>query len=88
MMKKLLLAAALLVVAGTILVASSGQARSCDCCNPVGGKPVNTMCPISGKSVSAVTTVWQGKKIAFCCTKCIEQWDNLGDDEKAEKLDR
>jgi YHS domain-containing protein len=36
------------------------------------GKPVNTKCPVSGDPIDpAITTVYQGKTIAFCCKDCI-----------------
>jgi YHS domain-containing protein len=39
----------------------------------VAAKAVNTKCPISGDPVdSKVTTVYDGKTYAFCCSDCIK----------------
>lgn len=35
----------------------------------------NTLCPISGKSVSPkATAVYQGKRYAFCCQHCVAKF--------------
>jgi YHS domain-containing protein len=35
------------------------------------GKPVNTVCPVSGKPVNPEKTiVYEGKVVAFCCDDC------------------
>lgn len=31
-------------------------------------------------------TEFDGKTIGFCCPGCIEQWNALSDEQKAEKL--
>lgn len=39
------------------------------------GKPINTVCPISGKPVDATkTAVYKGTTIAFCCDKCLAEY--------------
>jgi hypothetical protein len=29
---------------------------------------------------------FNGKKVAFCCPPCLEEWDELTDAEKTERL--
>lgn len=40
-------------------------------------KPCNTTCPImEGKAVKPrITSIYQGRTVAFCCTKCKKLWD-------------
>ena len=53
---------------------------------------INTHCPIMGNPVDKAETDpammkdWNGKKVAFCCPPCLEEWDELSDAEKAEKI--
>lgn len=53
---------------------------------------INTHCPIMGSPVDkaesdpAMLKDWNGKKVAFCCPPCLEEWDELSDAEKAEKI--
>ncbi len=53
---------------------------------------VNTTCPIMGSPVvakdlePALIKDWNGKKVGFCCPPCLEEWDELTDAQKAEKL--
>lgn len=53
---------------------------------------VNTKCPIMGNEISAKDLTaenvreWNGKKVGFCCPPCLEEWDELSDADKAEKL--
>lgn len=48
---------------------------------------VNKTCPISGRSVSAGTTVSYGEKtVGFCCGGCISKWNALTDADKTSKL--
>ena len=52
---------------------------------------INETCPImeGDEEVDPEVTVdYQGKKVAFCCKKCVPKWNALSDAEKAEKLDR
>jgi YHS domain-containing protein len=38
--------------------------------------PVNTVCPVGARPIrSDVTSMYQGKEIAFCCTKCKAKFD-------------
>ncbi len=52
----------------------------------------NTVCPIMGNeidltAVSAETLVeWNGKKVAFCCPPCNDEWVKLTDAERADRL--
>lgn len=53
---------------------------------------INTHCPIMGSPVDksetdpALLKDWNGKKVAFCCPPCLEEWDELTDAEKAQKV--
>ncbi len=39
-------------------------------------KPVNTVCPVSGKDAKAsVTSKHKGKDVAFCCNNCKGKFD-------------
>lgn len=47
----------------------------------------NTACPMMGEAIDPdLAIVWNGKKIGFCCDKCIPEWGNLSDEQKADKL--
>ena len=47
----------------------------------------NTACPIMGGPVDETVTVdWNGQTVGFCCADCIPAWNELSDEEKAEKL--
>jgi len=38
--------------------------------------PVNTQCPVGARPIrSDITSVYQGKEIAFCCNKCKSKFD-------------
>jgi YHS domain-containing protein len=42
----------------------------------VSAAPVNTVCPVGSRPIrSDVTSVYQGKEVAFCCTKCKAKFD-------------
>lgn len=53
---------------------------------------VNTVCPIMGNEIvpneveASLVKDFNGKKVAFCCPPCLEEWDELTDAEKTEKL--
>jgi hypothetical protein len=49
---------------------------------------VNAYCPIMGGEVTEEggLTQWNGKAIGFCCAPCIEEWNELSDEEKEAKL--
>ena len=48
----------------------------------------NTNCPIMGHEVSddGGRTEFNGQTIGFCCPGCIDKWNELSDEDKAEKL--
>ena len=48
----------------------------------------NEHCPIMGGDVTddGGTTEWDGKSIGFCCPGCIDKFEALSDEEKAEAL--
>ncbi|MCR9119230.1 MAG: hypothetical protein NXI22_20040 [bacterium] len=49
---------------------------------------VNTVCPIMGGEVAADggSAEWDGKVVGFCCPGCESKWEELTDEQKAEKL--
>ncbi len=48
---------------------------------------VNTVCPImGGEATSEVSVDWNGKKVGFCCPPCIEEWQELTDTEREQKI--
>jgi|GEM_PF-392448 len=53
---------------------------------------VNSYCPIMGSPVDAtdlepsLVKDWNGKKVGFCCPPCLEEWDELSDTEKADRI--
>ena len=52
-----------------------------------GGAAFNTKCVIGGRAVDPeVTTTFDGKTVGFCCPMCIEKFEKLSDEEKAEKI--
>lgn len=39
------------------------------------GKPVNTICPVSGEEADAsITYAYNSKTYAFCCNKCLKKF--------------
>ncbi|MEY3175130.1 MAG: hypothetical protein RLZZ436_3044 [Planctomycetota bacterium] len=52
----------------------------------------NTKCPVMGNPVNAseiapeLIREWNGKKVGFCCPPCLEDWAEMTDAERAEKL--
>ena len=50
--------------------------------------PVNTTCPMSGKSVKdGVTSEYKGKTIGFCCSNCKARFDS-NPDKFGKKFDK
>ena len=48
---------------------------------------VNTHCPVMGGEIDGQTFVeWNGKKVGFCCPPCIDDWKEMADPERTEKL--
>lgn len=55
------------------------------------GEVVNTHCPIMGEEIDpeAATTVdWNGKKVAFCCPPCEDEWAEMTDAEREAALEK
>jgi hypothetical protein len=52
----------------------------------------NTKCPIMGNPVNATDLApelikeWNGRKVGFCCPPCLEDWAEMTDAQRAEKL--
>lgn len=43
---------------------------------PVAGKPINTVCPVSGQPVKeGFVSVFEGKTVGFCCNNCKGKFD-------------
>ncbi|MCP4511744.1 MAG: hypothetical protein GY826_35685 [Fuerstiella sp.] len=63
-------------------------------CSEIGpGKPAaaseisNTHCPIMGGEIDGQTFVeWNGQRVGFCCPPCIDDWNDMADTERTEKL--
>ncbi len=48
---------------------------------------INKTCPISGRPVSAGSTVSYGDKtVGFCCGSCLSKWNAMTDADKTSKL--
>ncbi|QDT16596.1 hypothetical protein [Alienimonas californiensis] len=48
---------------------------------------INETCPLmGGEADPAVTTEWNGQTVGFCCASCIPEWDELSEEQKAEKI--
>ncbi|MFN5314364.1 MAG: hypothetical protein ACK5FF_07915, partial [Planctomyces sp.] len=53
---------------------------------------VNAKGPIMGGDINApdltaeLVKEWNGQKVGFCCPPCLEEWDELSDEQKAERL--
>jgi hypothetical protein len=53
---------------------------------------VNDTCPIMQSPIDpdavriSLTRGYEGKKVGFCCAGCPEQWDDLSEEQKAQKL--
>ncbi len=53
---------------------------------------VNERCPILGapvdpaKTPAALTRLYEGHRVAFCCAGCPQKWDQLPNAEKSAKL--
>jgi hypothetical protein len=52
----------------------------------------NSCCPIMGNEIAVadvtddLTRDWNGKKVAFCCPPCLEEWDEMSDEDKAKAV--
>ncbi len=50
---------------------------------------INTHCPVMGGEIDGETFVeWNGNKVGFCCPPCIDDWKDMADAERTEKLDQ
>jgi hypothetical protein len=53
---------------------------------------VNSVCPIMGNEIEVdkvaaeSTRDWNGKKVAFCCPPCLEEWDDMTEEEKTKAI--
>lgn len=49
---------------------------------------MNTTCPMSGEALNAKspTADYQGKKIGFCCNKCVAKFNAMSDADKAAEV--
>ncbi|GAB5444295.1 MAG: hypothetical protein Fues2KO_46440 [Fuerstiella sp.] len=51
---------------------------------------INTHCPIMGEEIEnpeeATTVEWNGKKVAFCCPPCEDEWARMTDEEREAAL--
>lgn len=78
---------ATIIVTGVLLCGCSDQSQSTTPAQAT--SIINTVCPIMGGEATAEVAVsWQGKRIGFCCPPCIEEWNELSDSEKTEKLSK
>lgn len=73
-MRHLFLALLLLTACGAVVLAAKEPPGSKDSTKKEEGKPVNKFCPIEKENEvdPKVTTVYEGKTIAFCCADCID----------------
>lgn len=50
---------------------------------------INTHCPIMGSEVDPEMTVdYEGKKVAFCCPPCLDEWAEMSAEEKKAALEK
>ncbi len=67
---------------------SSGDATDAKATSPY----VNTSCPIMGNEIKVADVTddlvrdWNGKKVAFCCPPCLEDWDEMSDEDRAKAV--
>jgi hypothetical protein len=48
---------------------------------------LNTHCPVMGGEIDGQTFVeWNGQKVGFCCPPCIDDWKEMADTERTDKL--
>lgn len=81
-------------IRGSILFLGLSALFSCGCSEApeVAAKAgaaeiINTKCPIMGGDIDPeLVKDWNGKKVAFCCPPCLEEWDELTDEEKAAHI--
>ncbi|MFO0998894.1 MAG: hypothetical protein U0936_01015 [Planctomycetaceae bacterium] len=83
---------AVLVSGSMVLTGCSETGVEITTSAPAASEFVNTVCPIMGNQIepkeveASLVKDFNGKKVAFCCPPCLEEWDELTDAEKSEKL--
>lgn len=87
----LMLAAALMVGCGDAKTDSKTDAKTGSAATEGDAAAMafaNTKCPLMGGEVDpeGEYSVWDGKKIGYCCDGCKEKFDELTDEEKEAKL--
>ena len=77
-----------ILMAALILGASLAQGCATHEHDETSGPMVmNTKCPIMDEDVDpAVTTMFEGKMVAFCCKDCIAEWEDKSVEEKRAAL--
>lgn len=75
-----------------------GGGMKCPMCGQAMGpagedKVANSQCPMDGskidpsKMTKGSTRDYKGEKLGFCCAGCANQWDQLSDAQKKDKMD-
>ncbi len=83
------------LLAGGILIGCNKESATSESDTPqaVVADFANVRCPIMNSPIdpdqvtSDLTREFNGETVAFCCGGCPSQWDQLSEEEKAEKLD-
>ncbi|HLL88905.1 MAG TPA: YHS domain-containing protein [Tepidisphaeraceae bacterium] len=73
-MKNLLLTVAVLVLSGTATLLAGEQAPA----TQPSGEVANKYCPIEPENKvdpKGATVMYEGKKVAFCCDHCIDEFN-------------
>ncbi|MEM7755530.1 MAG: hypothetical protein AAF297_07815 [Planctomycetota bacterium] len=55
----------------------------------VSTEPINTICPLGGHEIpteGALTTVYEGYTVGFCCEGCAEAWPQETEESRQEML--
>lgn len=53
---------------------------------------VNKACPIMGNEINVAEVTddlvreWKGGKVAFCCPPCLEDWDEMSEEDRARAV--
>lgn len=75
------------IVCAAVLLSAAGcqseQKASSEQPQEVAAMSVNKTCPIGGhKAVASKTVAYKGKTIGFCCSDCIESFNEMTEAEK------
>ena len=72
-----------LVVSSLFVVAACSSTS-----NTTNSKAMNAKCPVSGAEIAAdsPTTTFDGKTIAFCCSKCAAKFEAMPAADKQAKV--